>query len=218
MNSFPRVWQNLLGLLLIFAAVFAQADEVVKSEVKVTYNDFSAHDLDDFVAKMGRYGPKLGTQRVWAMIQWDMNTEYVVRTTDAGCRLVANNIHVVAEITLPRWKNILEVKESTQKWWRAFFEFMETHENGHLTNVQQGAAYLARLIEQEKPSKNCSMARARYLHLKHQALNFINRKDLGLDRLTLREFNRNQTLFAPIKDRASGLVIESGFMRSVIGM
>jgi len=196
----------------------------VQYQFTTSHYNFTADNTDDLVNKIKVQGPKYGNRDSWALINWDLNTEYHFSSDDNGCILIADKIMIIAEVTLPFWKNIEHTSKSVQHWWAKFYNFIETHENNHFNNVYQIATALEKNIVQQEPvascklqAASCKQAKLNYLELKHLQLNTLMSLDKKLDKKAQQLFFSDEKLSSPLS-QGSKIFFESGGMSSYIGI
>ena len=189
-----------------------------------TANKLSYHYYDIEVNKVSRLfdfvkkaGPKVGGRNAWATLNWDLNTEYMLRSTEDGCRLIANQVYVVGQATLPQWKNSHLLTKSDQKWWLEFSQFILEHEKNHYQNALVGVEHIVSNLKEQPISDTCSQAKQKYYSIKNDALNKVHKLDLKLDKLTRRRFASNERLFSRLKS-GQNLVVQSSFIQGYMGL
>lgn len=132
---------KFLFILFISLAVFSSYAKVQYQFTTTTY-EIKANNIDDLLIKVQQNGPKLKQHNSWAVLSWDLNTEYHFISNQQGCQLIADQISIIAEVTLPYWKNIDDNNPSVRKWWKKFTDFIKIHEDKHFTNVYKIASAL----------------------------------------------------------------------------
>lgn len=193
------------------------ANAEVSFEYESSFYDINAYGIDQLTEQIRNEGPNIGSRNSWAVLNWDLNTFYHFESDESGCKFVAEEVEVIAQVTLPRWINLDENKDWVRAWWKDFYAFLSSHENAHFDNVYQAAKSLEQQITELAPSKDCKQAKQEYLHLKHTLLDSVLRQDRRLDATAKKLFFSNKKLFTPLK-KGARIVFESGAMRSYIGL
>lgn len=189
-----------------------------KAELDIQYYDIEAQSIAELVNEVKSKGPKAGLRDAWGLLRFDLNIEYYKSTTSLGCRLVLQDVYVVAQAVLPRWTESRQLSPKDQLWWQEFSEFIKNHEIRHFENSSIGVDYINKHMPNMSAKSKCSEAQQQFMTIKHEALDLIYQKDVALDREVRRLYASNDSLFRPIKANKTGVVFESGLMRSFIGM
>jgi predicted secreted Zn-dependent protease len=192
------------------------AAENVTVESSITYYDVSANSLEEFFKGISVDGPKSGRNNAWALIRWDLNTEYYFEKKNGKCRFNADSISVIAEIVLPNWANIDEQESHIQRWWQEFSDYIKNHEELHLDNAIEGSHQMAKVLDKMPFVEQCRQSRNQFIDIKHNTLSDIKKQDLLLDTKTMRDFNSGKPLFKYLKEFMPNVSIESGGMTSFI--
>jgi predicted secreted Zn-dependent protease len=121
---------------LLFCCV-TQAE--VKFHYDTSYYSFDANDIESMVEKVRDKGPKIGTKAAWAIIKWDLNTVYSFRSTEKGCNIIVDNMELVANVTLPKWQDVINKRTEIKNWWRDYTAFITQHENLHFESALASA-------------------------------------------------------------------------------
>lgn len=204
-------------IVLFFCVVPLYTKATVQYQFTTSHYSFTADNTDDLLNKIKVQGPKYGDRNSWALINWDLNTEYHFSSNDNGCTLITDKIMIKAEVTLPLWENIEHTTQTIQHWWQEFYNFIETHENNHFNNVYQIATALEKKLAQLQPAPSCKQAKQNYLDLKHQQLDILMVLDKTLDKKAQQLFFSSEKLFSPLK-QGTKIFFESGGMSSYIGI
>ncbi|MCO4797638.1 MAG: DUF922 domain-containing protein [Colwelliaceae bacterium] len=203
----------------IFISVFYNsAIAEVKPTLTTTYYDINAKNVSSLVKNVKKSGPKYNGKSVWAMLKWDLQVEYSFKSNQAGCRLVVEKVEVIANISLPNWLEREEEKRKENHWWVEFSSFINKHEIKHYENVLQQATVLEKVISNNELFESCHFARLNYLDQKTKTIDKIRIKDTEIDIEAVKLYSSNNALFEPLRSITGGLVIESGFMKSFIGI
>lgn len=181
------------------------------------YYDIEVDKVSKLYNFVKKAGPKVGERNAWATLDWDLNTEYELRSVKGGCRFIAKDVYVVGKVTLPKWTKSKDLTDSDKKWWSEFSQFILDHEKNHYNNTLIGAEEIVSEIKNIPVTESCKKAREEYLSIKHKALNKIHKLDLQLDKQTRRKFAGNDKLFARLKNGQT-LVVQSSFMRGYLGL
>ncbi|GLX79277.1 hypothetical protein tinsulaeT_26170 [Thalassotalea insulae] len=209
--------------LLIFICLFANcqlayAEIEIGKELDITYYQVSGKNIEELRQSVKENGPSMATgKKLWAKAAWEIVTEYHFKTLESGCLISVSSMKVVADVSLPQWRDVDSLSTKTKEWWQEFSEFMYQHENLHVDNVINEAKALKQAITKQQPLPSCELARNKYFFLKREYLAEINFNDVKIDRAAMQRFNSNERLFEPLK-ASGGLVIESGGMRSIISL
>jgi len=210
-----NIMKFLAVLLFITTSFYSNA--AVQYQFTTNHYNLKADSTNDLVTKVRRQGPKSSKQDSWAILNWDLNTEYHFSSNENGCSFIADEIMIIAEVTLPLWIDIEHTTQPVQQWWQEFYSFIENHENSHFNNVYEIALALEHNLQQLEPATNCKQAKQNYLHMKHQQLDILKVLDETLDKKARRLFFSSEKLFSPLK-QGTKIYFESGGMRSYIGM
>ena len=203
----------------VFFIVFnAQVNAEVSQQLTTSYFDIVADDIDSLVREVKKSGPEVRNSRAWAILQWDLNTEYYFKTLDDGCQLKIRSMDLIANVILPKWKNISENKEWLQNWWSKYLSFIKVHENGHFDIAISEAKEFEKKISNLPTEENCTVAKSTYLTLKHDFLNIVRRQDRRLDNASRKRFFAREKLFRPLNAGGLSMVFESGGSTSYIGL
>jgi predicted secreted Zn-dependent protease len=189
----------------------------VNTQVTHSYYEVQANSISKLISEVKKNSPKLGDKNVWAIIKWDLYTEYRFKSVNNQCKLYPVNIEVVADITLPHWVN-LDINSSPMKnWWRKYLNFMTLHENSHYENVYKEALIFEQELNNFQFEQNCIIAKQKFFALKHKYIEKVNQRDKQLDLSAKARFYSSDSLFAPLKEKAT-VVFESGLMNSFIAL
>lgn len=203
----------------IFISVFyTSAAAEVKPTLTTTYYDLNAKNVSSLVKNVKKSGPKYNGKSVWAMLKWDLQVEYSFKSNQSGCRLVVDKVEVIANISLPNWLERKEEKPKNNHWWIEFSNFIKEHELKHYNNVFHQATVLEKAISNNALFDSCHFARINYLDQKTKTIDKIRIKDTEIDIEAVKLYSSNNALFEPLRSITGGLVIESGFMKSFVGM
>ena len=202
----------------IFCLCSLLAEAKINKTIDNNFLDYEATSISELIKQIKKHGSQVTGQHVWAKLYWDLNVEYRYKSNSNGCQFIAEGIYVVAEITLPRWTNVSQTSPKVQAWWQKFSDFITQHELTHSEKIVQHAEKLANLLKKPTIYPSCKESRSAYLAIKQEILNDIYRADKSLDSIAKRRFNANDELFTPLKESGSVFIIESGPMRSYIGL
>lgn len=207
---------TILAFILMLSSFASKAE--LSSKLEVTEYPLTANNLAELVKALKSNGPKFGKRSVWAVIQWDLTVQYRYRTVSGKCHVVTESIDVVGDISLPNWSDIDSKSESIQTWWQEFYQFIKAHETLHYDNVVNHAKWLKTELENSTGFDTCDLARQHYLRKKYEAIQLITEVDRSIDRKAKVTYSNNSALFEPLRAVSGGLVIQSGFMNSYIGL
>jgi predicted secreted Zn-dependent protease len=197
----------ILLIVVVFFNAVAQAE--IKSSYHTNYFDFNAKDFKSLVEAVKVVGPIINDKNAWASIKWELITEYNFYSSDIGCSLTVDSMELIANIQLPKWRNIENQKRYLRKWWAEYYSFISKHEHSHL-NSAMASAKIFRLKLLEMPvQQDCSIAKSTYFTLKRQFMKEVAQADRQIDNRVRRVFNSNDKLFIPLKKHAP-IVFRSG--------
>lgn len=202
---------TILAMLLLCCSTQAE----VTSHYTTTHYSFNARDVEDLVQKIKSKGPKIGSKTAWAIINWNLTTQYSFSSTEQGCNIVVEDMEVLANVVLPNCKNIKNKKADIQNWWKEYYAFMEKHEDLHFESALTSAKDFEQKLFEMEEQPDCKKVRYKYLMLKKEFLDNVNLVDKSIDKNTSQQFYTNVKLFSPLK-KFSPIVFESGGMSSFI--
>lgn len=207
------------AFIVIFAILFCNKGVAeVKETLTTTYFDVKGRNVSSLIENLKTTGPKFEDRSVWAILKWDLKVEFSFKSNQEGCQLVVKEVEVLADISIPSWQDSQKRNRKIKNWWNDFIIFIKEHENKHYKNVFHQASVLQKNISNGKSFESCQLARINYLEQKIRTIDIIRKNDIEIDVEALRLYSSNSALFEPIRSVNGGLVIESGFMKSFIGM
>lgn len=205
----------LIIIISLLFSCFSQAE--VKTEYTIIQYNFDAKNIESMVAKVKSEGPKIGGNSAWAAIKWDLVTEYSFSSNDSGCKIVIDEMELIANVTLPNWQDIEKKSTAIQNWWRKYLSFIEQHENLHFEGALTSAKDFEKQLYKMPIEQDCKEIKSNYLRLKRAFIKDVAIIDLDIDKKSSLIFNSNHKLFRPLKNH-SPVVFESGGMASYIQM
>lgn len=206
----------LISLLLI-QVWCAVAYASTQQSLTVEYFDFYAKDIKQAIAEIKKNGPKSGQLDTWGMLYTDIDTHYTLRSNDTQCYVKPQKIEVIGEMHIPRWLNVENTSQTTQRWWQAFSKFVKQHEINHFDLAKSVAQSYFQSLHQMTPAQNCATAKNQYYRLKRNMQREIVRQDDLLDQRTQKTFLQQKTISQPIIEAlGTNATIESGMMRNIV--
>jgi len=205
---------------VLFVSLFVFS-HFVRAEVSYQYTnsyyDFSADNIKGLIKAVKNQGPKVGIKNAWAIVKWDLNTEYSFKTSEEGCKIVVESMDLLANVTLPKWTNIQNQTNTLQSWWAEYLKFITEHEGFHFDNALISAKEFETTLLDMPVEENCTKVKSKYLALKHRLLITVQVKDRQIDSSSKKRFYSNEKLFSPL-NRQTSVVFESGGMSSYIAL
>lgn len=191
----------------------AQAE--VKFQYTTNFYEFDAHGIGDLVKKIKEKGPKIGNKDAWAIIKWDLNTQYSFKSTKNGCNIVVDDMELVANVTLPSWQDVKNKSAFIRDWWGKYTVFIKQHEDLHFESALTSANKFEKQLLSMNEQLDCKKVRLNYLILKNQFIVNVDLDDKKIDKRTKRLFYSSDKLFSPLNNHSS-VTFESGGMSSYI--
>jgi len=201
--------------ILIMSLFCCLAQAEVKFQYTANYYKFDALDISDLVKNIKEKGPKIGGKDAWAIIKWDLNTQYSFKSTDSGCNIVIDDIELVANVTLPNWQDVKGKSAFIRDWWGKYSAFIKQHEDLHFESALSSAKTFEKQLLKMKEQVDCKKVKLKYLILKSQFIVNVNLDDKKIDKRSKRLFDSSDKLFAPLNNHGS-VSFESGGMSSYI--
>ena len=109
-------------------------------QVPVAYYTVQGRDYDTLAQSLKANGPK----GFHGLASWKLRYDYTTKKQRDGCRIDTVKVKVDGEILMPKWADEQAAPPDLQSRWRAYYEALKRHEDGH---VQHGRE-LALLVKE----------------------------------------------------------------------
>ena len=152
----------LAAMLLLTAAdvVNAQGRPLpIQPGHRVRYYEVSGDSLESLQRSLEENAPTGPTGlKAFGLTEWQVGWYYFPWKRQRDCKLIYVSTSLGTIITLPRWVDAADAPPSVARWWDAFIEALEGHENGHLENARAAEKAVGDALSKIEPAETCGVA------------------------------------------------------------
>lgn len=141
---------------LKFLSVIVATALVGCSQTSVTtgFYDIQGSTAKTLDKEIRKKGPLKGHALASAAIQFNP-TSIIERETSAGCDIKSAKIKVIANITLPRWRNRAGADPKLKRAFDGLARYAKAHEKVHVKIANAYARSMEKALVAIKPQKSC---------------------------------------------------------------
>jgi predicted secreted Zn-dependent protease len=126
----------------------------LNGSTNISYYDIHGRTAQELVMEMRQLGPKSAAGAFFGETLSPMHWEWRSKSYGGSCELTNLQVHVVSNMTLPRWTPPADTVPGLAEQWRTFLAALETHEIGHQDISARGARDVERALQ--RYTGNCA--------------------------------------------------------------